>query len=78
MCKECTKHCHTLLHRDANFLSQKMREEHGKEETHVAALSVSEQVLLMTCKVNVTAAVGSSTTAMVLIDPGFSASFVHE
>ena len=50
----------------------------GKEETHVAALTVSEQVLLMTCKVKVTATDGSSTIARALIDPGSSASFVHE
>ena len=48
-----------------------------KEEAHVAALSVSEQVLLMTCKVKVTAPNGSSTIARALIDPGSSTSFVH-
>ena len=50
----------------------------GKEEAHVAALSVSEQVLLMTCKVKVTASDGSSTIARALIDPGSSTSLVHE
>ena len=58
MCKKCTKHHHTLLHREADCLTQRKPEEDGKEETHVAALSVSEQVLLMTCKVKVTAADG--------------------
>ena len=42
------------------------------------ALGVSEQVLLTTCKVKVTAADGSSTIVRALIDPGSSASFVHE
>ena len=41
-------------------------------------LSVSEQVSLMTCKMTVTSADGSSTIARALIDPGSSASFVHE
>ena len=52
--------------------------EDGKEETHVAALSVSKQVLLMTSKVKVTVANGPSTIARALIDPGSSALFVHE
>ena len=63
MWKKCKKHHHTLLHRDANGLSQKKPEEFSKGETYIVALSVSEQVLLMTCKVNVTAADGSSTIA---------------
>ena len=49
-----------------------------KEEAHVVALGVSEQILLMTCKVNVTIPDGSSTIARALIDPGPSTSFVHE
>ena len=39
---------------------------------------VDEQVLLMTCRVKVTAADGSSTIASALIDPGSPASFIHE
>ena len=78
MCKKCTKKHHTLLHRDADSVPQKKTQTDGKEESHVAALNVSEQVLLMTCKVKVTAADGSSTIARALIDPGSSASFVHE
>ena len=63
----------------SDYLSQKKSEkEDGREETHVPALSVNEQVLLMTCKVKVTAADGSSTLARALIDPGSSALFVHE
>ena len=50
----------------------------GKEETLVSNLSVSEQVLLMTCRVKVTAPDGTTTIARALIDPGSSASFVHE
>ena len=61
MCKKCTKHHNTLLHIDADYLAQrKLENEVGKEETHVVALSVSKQVLLMTCKVKVTTADGSS------------------
>ena len=41
----------------------------------VAALSVSEQVLLMTCKVKVTAADLSSIIARALINPGSAASY---
>ena len=58
MCKKCTKNHHRLLHRDADCVSQKKPEEEDKEETHVVALSVNEQVLLMTCKVKVTTADG--------------------
>ena len=83
MCKKCTRHHHTLLHtctrRDVDNLTQRKPENvKGKEETHVLALSVSEQVPLMTCKVKVTAPDGSSTIARALIDPGSLASFVHE
>ena len=78
MCKKCTRKHHTLLHRDADYESSRKREAKDKEETQVAALSVSEQVLLMTCKVKITASDGSSTIARALIDPGSSCSFVHE
>ena len=70
---KASSYMYVLLHRDADCLSQKKPEEDGKEETHRAALSVSKQVLLMTCKVKVTAADGSSTIAKALIDPGSSA-----
>ena len=79
MCRKCTRHHHTLLHRDAdNSTQRKPDNAEAKEEAHVAALSVTEQVLLMTCKVKVTAPNGSSTIARALIDPGSSTSFVHE
>ena len=69
MCRKCTRHHHTLLHRDADNSSQRKPDnEEAKEEAHVAALSVTEQVLLMTCKVKVTAPNGSSTIARALID----------
>ena len=76
-CKKYTEHHHTLLHSYADCLSQKKPEEDGNKETHVAALSVNERVLLMTCKVEATAANGSSIIERALIDPGSSASFVH-
>ena len=50
--------------------------EKGKDETHVSALSVSEQVLLTTCKVKVTASNASSMIARALIDP--ASSFIYE
>ena len=79
MCKKCTKLYHTLLLRYANYLSQtKPKNEEGKEGTHVAALSVSKQVLLMTCTVKVTTPCVSSIKARTLIDKGSSASFIHE
>ena len=79
MCKKCTRHHHTLLHRDDDNSTQKKPENaEAKGEAHVAALSISEQVLLMTCKVKVTAPNGSSTIARALIDPGSSTSFVYE
>ena len=64
MCKMCTKHHHTLLHRDADSVPHK-RDEDGKEETHVLALTVNEQVLLMTCEVKVTVADGSRVLSFV-------------
>ena len=48
-----------------------------KKVTHAATLSASEQVLLMTCKVKITAADGSSTIVRALINPGSSALFVN-
>ena len=59
MCKKCTRPHHTLLHRDAGNSTQKKPENlETKEEAHVEALRVSEQVLLMTCKVKVTNRMG--------------------
>ena len=81
MCKKCTRYMyhHTLLHSDADSSTQKKPDNvEAKEEAHVAALSVSEQVLLMTCKVKLTARDGSSTIVRALIDPGSSTSLVHE
>ena len=79
MYKKCAKNHHTLLHRDADSVPQeKPKTNHKVEETHIAALTVSEHVPLMTCKVKVTAADGLSTIARALIDPGSSASHVHE
>ena len=78
MCKKCTKHHHTLLHRDADYSSLKKPEkEEGKEDTHVVAPSASKLVL-MTCMVKVTAADGSSSIAKALIIPESSASLVQE
>ena len=79
MCKKCTTCHHTLLHGDADDSTQKKPEKaEAKEEAQVAALSVSEQVLLMTCKVKVTAPNGSSTIVRALIEQGSSSFFVHE
>ena len=50
----------------------------GKKEAHVVALNVSEQVLLMMCKLKVTTPDGPSIKVRGLIDPGSSASFMHE
>ena len=78
-CKKCPKKHHTLLHRDADSVPQEKPKTDDKvEENHVAALTMSEQVLLITCKVNVTANDGSSTVARAVIDPASSASYVHE
>ena len=79
MCKQCPKKHHTLLHRNADSVPQEKAKTDDKvEETHVVALTVNEQVLLMTGKVKVTAADRSSTIARALIDPGSSASYSHE
>ena len=79
MCKKSTGYHQNLLRRDADNLKKKKPENaEGKEEAHVAALSVSEQIILMTCKVKITAQNGSSNIARALIDPGSSTSFVHE
>ena len=67
------------MHSDADNSTQKKPDNaEAKEEAHVAAPSVSEQVLLMTCKVKVTAQVGSSTIARALIDTGSSTLLVQE
>ena len=63
------------MHKTPSYVTPE--KEKGKEETHVAA-SVSKQVLLMICKVKVTASVGSSTIARPFINPGSSASLVLE
>ena len=77
--QKSTKHHRTLLHSDTDCLQQRKPEEDDKvEETHVVALTVSEQVLLMTCKVKVTTVDGSSTKARALLIPRSSASYVHE
>ena len=79
MCNKRTRHHHTLLHRDADNVTQrKPGNVEGKEETHVKALSVSQQVLLMTCKVKVTAPDRCSTIVRALIDRRSSTSFLHE
>ena len=83
MCKKCTKNHHTcmFLHRDANSSPQekpKQLQDNKVEETHITALTMSEQVLLMTCKVKVTMADGSSTIARALIDSGSSALYINE
>ena len=68
-----------MLHRDAeNSTQRKPDNTESKEEAHAAALSVSEQIQFMTCKVKVTTQDGSSTIARALIDPGSSTSLVHE
>ena len=57
ICKKCTKSDHTLLHRVVDSVPQEKPKKDDKvEETHIAALTLSEQVLLMTCKVKVTTA----------------------
>ena len=64
MCKKCTRHHHTLLLMDADNLTKKKPDNaEAREEAHIAALSVSEQLLLMTCNVKDTAPDGSSTIA---------------
>ena len=67
-----------MLHRYADYLPQRRPDEDGEEETHVVALTASEQVVLMTCNVKVTAADGSSIIARAVIDPRSSALYVHE
>ena len=75
MCKKYTRHHHTLLHWDADNLTQKKPE---NAEARIVSLSVAEQVLLMTCKVKVTAPNGFSTIVRAINVPGSSTSFVHE
>ena len=78
MCKKCMKFHHPLLHRDVDRTQRKPESKKGKDETHASVLSVSEQVLLMTCKVKITAPNGSSTIARTLINPASLSSFIHE
>ena len=46
MCKKCTKHHHTLLDKDADYLPQRKSENEEGNKDYVATLSVSEQVLV--------------------------------
>ena len=50
MCKRSTKFHHPLLHRDVDQTQMWPEIKKGNDESHVSALSFSEQVLLMTCK----------------------------
>ena len=68
MRKKCTKFHHTLLYRDNDQTERESKIGKSNNETHVSALSVSEQVLYTTCKVKVIAPDGSSTTARALIN----------
>ena len=77
--RKCTKNHHTLLDRDADSAPQEKPKVDTKvEETHVVVLTLSKQVLLMTCKVKVLVADESSTIARALINPGSSVSYLHE
>ena len=66
MYRKFPKKQHMLLYRDADSVPQEERPKTDDkvEETHVAALTMNEQVPLMTCKVKVTAADGLSTIAI--------------
>ena len=59
-------------------MQRKFKIEKSKDEIHVLDLSVSEQVLLMTCKVKAIGPDGSSTIARALINLASSCSFSHE
>ena len=77
MCKKCRKHYHMLLHRDANYLSQRKpeNEEGNMEETHVAALN---KCYKRHSRWKSPHLMGLALWARALIDPRSSALFIHE
>ena len=77
MCKRCHKHHHTLLHREADTRPEESKEP-GSTTTYAASSRRGEEVLLMTCRVEVMAPDGSVTQARALLDCVASTSLITE
>ena len=76
MCKKCHKQHHTLLHKGAGTKLQGGKE--PSSASYTASSRESKEVLLMTCRVKVTASDGSVTQARALLDSAASTSLVTE
>ena len=79
-CKMCQKPHHTLLHIETQ--NKVARDQHAPQEdipegSHAAA-KLTSNVLLMTCRVLITAPDGSTIEARALLDNASSASFISE
>ena len=76
MCKKCRKNHHTLLHREAETKPEEKKE--STSTSYAASSRRGEEVLLMTCQVNVMAPDGSITQARALLDCAASTSLITE
>ena len=82
LCKRCNKYHHTLLHIEAETKTEEMKTEGtkkvSKDVTYAAPSKTSDEVLLMTCRVEVMAPDGSVTQARALLDCAASTSLITE
>ena len=76
MCKRCHKYHHTLLHRE--LVTKPEEAKKLSSTTYAASSRRGEEVLLMTCRVEVMAPEGSVTQARALLDCAASTSLVTE
>ena len=78
---KCHKYHHTLLHIEAGPKKEGVKTERTKvsrDMTYEAPTKRSEEVLLMTCRVEVMAPDGSGTQARALLDCAASTSLIME
>ena len=81
VCKKCNKYHHTLLHIEAGTTKETKTDctkKVNKDVTYATPSKQSDEVLLMTCKVEVMAPDGSVTQARALLDCAASTSLITE
>ena len=76
MCRKCHKFHHTLLHKEAETKPEETKK--PTNTTYAAPSRRGEEVLLMTCRVEVMAPDGSITQARALLDCAASTSLITE
>ena len=77
-CQKCHKHHHSLLHIDDIKLPEEADTHIVSNVRHVPALKKNEQVLLMTCRAQITGPKEITSQARVFLDPGAACSFITE